>query len=376
MSTDTVLTTEEPRPVGRDARSTRWHARKPHRVAASLAALVLLGGGCAARASEDQEAPVAQHGPASVEANGIAIAYESFGAKDRETVLLIAGTGQQLIDWPPALIEELVGRGYRVVVFDNRDAGLSTRLTAAGLPDSAAIAKAFQEGKAAPLPYTLRDMADDAVGLLDALGIRQAHIAGVSMGGGIAQLVAIDHPRHTLSLTSMMADSGNPALPVVAKPEAFAGLPPAPAAGDEEGFVAYQVRVRQVLASPRYPIDEEVVRQGVERAVQRSYDPQALVRQQTVALVGHYDPDHRFANLGAIQAPTVVLQGTDDPIVSVEAAREIAAKIPGADLRIIEGLGHDMPLQLVPVFADAIVAAATRAKPPQGATRNGRGGPD
>ncbi len=281
-------------------------------------------------------------------------------------VLLIAGTGQQLIDWPPALIEQLVRRGYRVIIFDNRDVGRSTKLTAAGVPDSAAIAKAFQEGKPIPLPYTLRDMANDAVGLLDALGIRQAHIAGVSMGGGIAQLIAIDHSQHTLSLTSMMADSGNPALPVVAKPEAFAVLPPAPAAGDLKAFVAFQIKAKKVLTSPRYPTDEKDIRQGVERAVQRSYDPQALIRQQTVVFVGHYDPAYRFAKLKGIKAPTVVLQGTDDPIVPVESARDIAANIPGADLRIIEGLGHDIPLQLVRVFADAITAAATRASSLEG----------
>ncbi len=333
-------------------------------VAVCLAAFAWLGVGCAARFGMRQPPATLQHATGVVRANGIAIAYESYGTSDRETMLLIGGTGQQLIDWPPELIQELVGRGYRVVVFDNRDVGRSTRLTAAGLPDSAAIAKAFQEGRAAPLPYTLRDMANDAVGLLDALGIRQAHVAGVSMGGGIAQLIAIDHPRRTLSLTSMMADSGNPALPIVASPEAFAALPPPPAVDDMAAYVAYQVEARKVLAGPHYPIDEKSLRQAVERAAQRAYDPQALVRQQTVAFVGHYDPGHRYAKLKSIGVPTVVLQGTDDPIVPVESARDIAASIPGADLRIVEGLGHALPLELVPVFADAIAAAATRAAAP------------
>ena len=146
------------------------------------------------------------------QANGITIAYESFGPKDQETMLLIAGTGSQLTFWPTQLIDGLVQSGYRVITFDNRDVGLSTKFTSAGYPDSEAITKALQEGKPAPIPYTLRDMANDTVGLLDELGIQKAHIFGVSMGGNIAQLVAIDHPTRTLSLTLMAADSGNPAM--------------------------------------------------------------------------------------------------------------------------------------------------------------------
>jgi pimeloyl-ACP methyl ester carboxylesterase len=145
-----------------------------------------------------------------VQANGITIAYESFGPTDRETILLIAGTGMQLVDWPIELVEELVQRGYRVVRFDNRDIGLSTKFTEAGLPDTEAIGRALEAGEPVPLPYTLQDMAKDTVGLLDALDIQQAHLVGVSMGGAIAQLVAIDYPERTLSLTSLMADSGNP----------------------------------------------------------------------------------------------------------------------------------------------------------------------
>ena len=156
-----------------------------------------------------------------VPANGITIAYESFGAADRETVLLIAGSGMQLTGWPRELCHELVERGYRVVVFDNRDIGLSTKFEDAGIPDFAAVAKAAAEGRPAPLPYTLYDMAADAVGLLEALGIKQAHIAGVSMGGMIAQIVATDYPQRTLSLTTMMASDGKPGLPIIASRNDF-----------------------------------------------------------------------------------------------------------------------------------------------------------
>jgi pimeloyl-ACP methyl ester carboxylesterase len=305
---------------------------------------------------------MSQHKTGSVQANGITIAYESFGSPDEETVLLIGGTGQQLIDWPIELVNELVKRGYRVVRFDNRDVGLSTKMTSAGLPDSPAITKALQEGKPAPIPYTLQDMANDAVGLLDALDIQKAHVVGISMGGAIAQLVAIDHPTRTLSLTSMAADSGNPALPAVAKPEVFASLPPPPPAGNKQAFIEYQVKLWQILGSPGYPTDEATRREWIRRGVERAYDPDGLTRQQTVSLVGHLESgSYRLNNLKNITAPTVVLQGADDPIVPVESARDIAARVPNAELRIIPGLGHDIPIALVKTFADAITAAASQA---------------
>jgi pimeloyl-ACP methyl ester carboxylesterase len=247
-----------------------------------------------------------------------------------------------------------------VVRFDNRDVGLSTKFSEAGYPDLAAIGKALEDGKPAPLPYTLEDMAEDAVGLLEALNIPKAHIVGVSMGGGIAQLVAINHPQRTLSLTSIMADSGNPALPLIAKPEALAGLPTPPVDGDKETFIDYQSKLWQVLGSPDYPTDEQTIRELVRRDVERSYDPAGLARHQAVALFGHFDVQ-RYANLKSIVAPTVVLQGADDPLVPVEAARDIAANIPGAELIIVPGMGHELPTQLVLTIADAITSAAERA---------------
>ncbi len=297
-----------------------------------------------------------------VQANGITIAYESFGAPERETVLLIGGTGQQLINWPIELIEGLTERGYRVVRFDNRDIGLSTHFTEAGLPDAAAVTRALEAGEQPPLPYTLREMAADAAGLLDALGIERAHIVGMSMGGAIAQYLAIDHPERVRSLTSVMADSGNPALPVIARPEAFADVPPMPPAEDRQAFIEYQVKSWMALASPANPADEAAVREMVQRDVDRAYDPAGLVRQQTVTLVDRFAPGaNRLSSLSAIAAPTVVLHGEDDPLVPVDAAREIAERVPGAELRIIPGLGHDIPPALVPAFVDAIDAAATRA---------------
>lgn len=306
--------------------------------------------------------PALERTTGTVVVNDITLAYESFGSTDDATILLIAGTGMQLVDWPLELVTELVQRGYRVVRFDNRDIGLSTKLSEAGLPDAEAIGKALEAGQPAPVPYTLQAMAADAVGLLDALAIQQAHIVGISMGGAIAQFIAIDAPDCTLSLTLLAADSGNPDLPVIAKPEAFAGVPMPPTTVDREAFLDWQVKTWQALAGADYPTDEAVLLAWAQRDFARGFDPAGLARQQTVSLVGHLESArYRLNNLATITAPTVVLQGTDDPLVPVVSAEDIVARVPGAELRLISGLGHDIPIELVSVFADAITAAAERA---------------
>jgi pimeloyl-ACP methyl ester carboxylesterase len=311
-------------------------------------------------ASSGSEPPTPTTG--EVEANGITIAYESYGSAEDEAILLIAGVGMPLAGWPIELVEELTNRGYRVVRFDNRDVGLSTKMSEAGLPDEEAIAAALEAGEPAPMPYTLRDMAADAIGLMDALEIQQAHIVGISMGGAIAQLIAIDYPQRILSLTTIAADSGNPDLPVIANPEAFAGVPPQPATVDKEAFVAWQVATWQALAGPTYPVDEAILREEAERDFERGFDPEALVRHQTVSFLGHIESaGYRLNNLQKIKVPTVVVQGTEDPLVPVESAEDIAARVPNADLRLIPGLGHYVPVELVPEFADAITDAAGRA---------------
>ena len=297
-----------------------------------------------------------------IQANGITIAYESVGPKDGETVLLIGGTGNQLIDWPVELVEELVRRGFRVVRFDNRDAGLSTKFTEAGYPDSAAIKSALEKGLPAPIPYSLGDMAGDCAGLLKALGIRKAHLVGVSMGGAIAQLAAIDHPECTFSLTLLMTDSGNPEIPIMAKPEIFTALPPIPPEGDVAGYVEYNIISNKLLSSPGFPTEDAVIRDRVQRGVDRSYEPAGLARQQTAIFIDYYlNANHRHENLKNIKVPTIVVQGVDDPIVSIESARDITDNIAGAELILIPGLGHDLPTQLISTFADAITRAAQRS---------------
>ncbi|MEZ4864937.1 MAG: alpha/beta hydrolase [Caldilineaceae bacterium] len=299
-----------------------------------------------------------------VEANGITLAYQRFGPTDDEPVLLIAGTGMQMVDWPMTLIDALTAQGYQVIRFDNRDSGLSTHLDEAGLPDSAAIEQALKAGEMPKLPYTVRDMAEDAVGLLDALAIDQAHIVGASQGGAIAQYVAIDHPERVRSLTLLMADSANPALPVIAKPEAFAHVPPQPQdAGDEAAYIEWQVKTWQALTGPGYPLDEATLHEWAVRDFARGYDPAGFARQGTAILVDRYEPTaYRHSHLQTIAAPTVIVQGDADPIVPVAAAEELAQLIPNAELRMMPGLGHNMPDPVVPAVVEALANAAARAE--------------
>jgi pimeloyl-ACP methyl ester carboxylesterase len=205
-------------------------------------------------------------------------------------------------------------------------------------------------------------MAKDTVGLLDALGIEQAHLVGASMGGAIGQWVAIDYPKRVLSLTTIAADSGNPELPIIANPEAFADVPPQPTTVDREAFINWQVKTFQVFAGPTYPADEAILREWAERDFERGFDPAGLVRQQTAILVDYFDPNSERRNsLEKITAPTVIIHGTEDPLVPMDSAEDLAARIPNAELRVIPGLGHFIPNALIPEIVDAILAAAERA---------------
>ena len=292
-----------------------------------------------------------------VKANGIEIEYESFGPADRDAVLLIMGFSAQLTMWPTELCEELVSRGYRVIRFDNRDVGLSAKLEAKGIPDMEKLFGALMTGAAVEAPYSLDDMAADAAGLLDALKIERAHIVGASMGGMIAQLVAANHPEKTLSLTSIMSNTGNPDLPQGSPEARGALLAPAPAPDDIEAIIARGINTWKVIGSPGYPTDDQQLRQWVMRDAKRSYYPQGVTRQ-FAAIVANGDRRPKLKN---IKVPTVVLHGADDPLVPVAGGKDTADNIPGAELRVIPGMGHDFPLGLVPVFADAIEAAARRA---------------
>jgi pimeloyl-ACP methyl ester carboxylesterase len=296
---------------------------------------------------------------ARVQVNGIDIEHDSLGDEDVEAILLVAGLGMQMIRWSAPFCEALTAQGYRVIRFDNRDAGLSTHFDHAPVPELTAVAEAVYRGETPDVPYTLYDMADDAAGLLDALEIEQAHIVGASMGGMIAQLVASEHPRRTLSLTSIMSNTGNPALPQ-ATPEAMAVLtrrPPNPFE-DEEGFLAHSLASARVIGSPGYPFDEAAQRAQALAAARRAYNPAGFGRQ-IAAITATGD---RRARLNAITAPTLVVHGAADPLTPLAGGEDTAANIGGAELKVIEGMGHDLPPELYESLALAIAANARRAR--------------
>ncbi|MEO6286856.1 MAG: alpha/beta hydrolase [Dyadobacter sp.] len=295
-----------------------------------------------------------------VQANGIQIAYESLGSANKETVLLISGTNAQLSMWPASFCNHLVKNGYRVIRFDHRDIGLSTKFEKAGAPDWAAIAKAIQENTTPPLPYTLDDMADDAVGLLDALGIKKAHIVGASMGGMIAQRVAYNHPEHTLSLASIMAGGGDKKFPLVAKPDAISKIPPPGDPKDTAAYINREVKSMTILAGSVFVPDQKKLLKYVKNDVYRSYYPDGLVRQGAASLVGFYSG--RQQQLKTIKVPVVVIHGSEDPLVVPEAGKDVASYIPRAHFELIKGMGHDLPEPAMKTIVNLIIKNARKAK--------------
>jgi len=284
----------------------------------------------------------------NVRANGIQIEYDTFGDRSSSALLLVAGNGAQIYFWDVEFCQSLARKGYFVIRFDNRDAGLSTKFEEAGIPDFQAAIKALMDGKPVKSAYTLDDMADDAVGLLDALGIEKAHICGASMGGMIAQVIAYRHPKHVLSLTSIMSTTGNPDLPQ-AKPETIADVL-APAPEEREAYVEHNMNIWRKIWSPGFPFEEKRARTFIEKSYDRSYYPQGMVRQN-IALIANGD---RRESLSTIAVPTLVIHGADDPLIPVEGGKDTARVIPGARLFIIDGMGHDMPKGVWAEIVDAI----------------------
>lgn len=286
-----------------------------------------------------------------VKANGLSFEYESFGRESDPTILLIMGFSAQMTLWPVALCEGLAARGYRVIRYDNRDIGLSEKLHHHGPANAMdAFAKAAT-GQPIKSAYVLNDMAEDAVHLLDALHIKKAHIVGASMGGMIAQLVALHHPDKALSLTSIMSSTGRPGLPP-GKPEAMAVLTTPPANLERDTRIAHAMKVWRTIGSqPNYAADDAELRSMAEREVDRTpYYPDGISRQLVAILAS--PPRHEM--LKGVRVPTLVMHGADDPLVSVEAGKDTAASIPGARLKIIPGMGHDFTSKLVPVFVREI----------------------
>ena len=288
------------------------------------------------------------------QANGIEIEYETFGRTADPTLLLVMGLGAQMILWHEEFCEALAARGLHVVRFDNRDVGRSTWFVDAGMPNVMAAMAATAQRKPVSPAYLLRDMAADAVGLLDALGVDSAHVAGASMGGMIAQTLAIEHADRVRTLTSIMSTTGHPDLPA-ATPEAMAMLL-TPAPSEREAAIERSVEVWRTIGSPGFPVDEDVIREQTARAFDRGVNPAGIARQLVAILAS----GSRREALGAVRAPTLVIHGADDPLIPDAAGRDTAASIPGAELLLIEGMGHDLPRALWPRLVDAIAKHAGR----------------
>lgn len=289
-------------------------------------------------------------------ANGIEICYETFGQRENPPVLLVMGLGGQMILWEEPFCEGLAERGFFVIRFDNRDVGLSTKFEDAPVPD---IQKALA-GEPIEAPYTLWDMAADAVGLLDALGIERAHVVGMSMGGMIVQCMAIRSPERLRSMTSIMSTTGAPDVgqPTPEALEALLAPPPA----SREAAIEQGVRTWQVIGSPAYPREESELRAMVARAYDRSFYPAGTARQLAAILA----TGDRTPALRAVRVPTLVIHGEEDALVPVSGGRATAEAVPGAKLITFPGMGHDLPRPLWPQILDAIAAHARAADASEG----------
>ncbi len=284
----------------------------------------------------------------NLKANGIQIEYDTFGDKASTPLLLITGVGCQMVFWNEEFCQRLADHGLYVIRFDNRDVGLSTKFEEAGMPDVVATLTASLQDQKVKVPYSLDDMADDAVGLLDVLGIDKAHICGASMGAAIAQIIGYRHPSRVLSLISIMGSTNNPDLPQ-AKPELIKLLlAPAPEEREEH--------INSVLNGLHFlwgslAFDEEDMRKRAELEFDRAFYPQGMARQM-VAILSH---GNRKPRLNSVAAPTLVIHGAEDPLVPLEAGKDTAEAIPGAELLIIDRMGHCLPREAWPQIIKAIV---------------------
>lgn len=284
----------------------------------------------------------------SIKSNDIIIEYESFGSAKAPAIVLIMGLGMQLTAWPDPFCDLLVRSGFRVIRFDNRDIGLSTKLAHLGTPNLAWASLKHLLGMPLRNPYLLTDMAADTVGLLDGLDLERAHIVGASMGGMIAQLLAALYPQRTWSLTSIMSSSGDPRLPGPshAVERALLSRPDKPR--EVQSVVDHYVKFFHLIGSPGFPNDPTELREYLEKSVQRSYYPAGTARQ-LLAVAASGDRSHL---LPKITAPTLVIHGDQDPLVPLAGGQDTAKKIPGARLKVVAGMGHDMAAW--PLLAEAI----------------------
>jgi pimeloyl-ACP methyl ester carboxylesterase len=277
-----------------------------------------------------------------VRANGIDIEVEDTGGAGRPAMLLIMGLGMQLVAWPDSLVRWLVDAGYRVVRHDNRDAGLSQGFDELGTGNLLWQGLRYRLGLQVRSAYTLQDMAEDSLGVLDALGIRRAHVMGASMGGMIAQRVAVTAPERVASLLSVMSSSGARGLPGP-RSDVQRLLMRRPAGTDEAALVAHSMRLVKLIAGPVFPPDEAALRERLAHALRRAYRPRGLLRQITAVAADRGRADL----LARITSPTLVLHGNADPLVPVACGLDTSRRIPGARFALVPGMGHDLTPELV-----------------------------
>ena len=297
---------------------------------------------------------------ARAQVNGIELEYETFGDRGARPLLLIMGLGAQLLLWEEEFCAGLVRRGHYVIRYDNRDVGLSTKLEHAGEPNVLEVMQAAAAGRSVEVAYTLDEMADDAAGLLDVLGLDTAHVAGASMGGMIAQTLVLRHADRVRSLTSIMSTTGNPDLSLP-QPDALGALM-RPRVKERDGAIEQAISLQRMIGGTGFPFDEERTRRMAARSYDRSFYPVGVARQIAAVLAS----GNRAPVLASVEAPTLVIHGDADPLVPLEGGRDTAQAIPGAELLVIEGLGHEMPPPVWPRIIDAISQhiekAETRAK--------------
>lgn len=291
-----------------------------------------------------------------VRANGISIEYDEFGGKDSTPLLLIMGLGAQMVMWHERFCDQLAGRGFRVIRYDNRDVGLSTKFHEQ-CPDPAPLLADVMQGKSVEAPYTLDDMAQDAAGLLQALGISSAHVVGASMGGMIAQLVAIHFPRQVRTLASIMSTTGNPELPQ-AEPEILALLT-RPVPSEREARIRQSIDASRILRGGGFEFDEAGLRELAELSLDRDADPTGMARQLVAIVSG----GSRKEALGSVTVPTLVIHGDADPLVPIAGGYDTAEAIPGASMMVIEGMGHELPEGVWPRVIDGIAELTQTASP-------------
>lgn len=288
-------------------------------------------------------------------ANGLELEYETFGRPNNSPLVLVMGLGAQMIAWPEALCEGLADKGFYVIRFDNRDSGRSTWLNHLGIPDVAAMYSAAEAGEAVDSPYSLADMAADTIALLDALDLPDAHIAGGSMGGMIAQICAAGYPDRVRSMTSIMSTSGRRQLPP-GEPEAMSAIvTPPDNPEDRESIIETDVRALQIISGTGYPLSREYARDLAARSYERGYNLAGTARQFAAILAD----GSRARLLQRIQRPSLVVHGDHDPLIPPAAGEDTAALIPGAELRMIRGMGHHIAAEIIPELIDHLTRHCT-----------------